>query len=264
MLLFVISGCASASSELITTETTFQEIKEEGVFAAIFTWPFAQAINFLAPKISVAGAITVVTVVLNAIILAFTYKSSVSMQRMQTIQPELEKIQKKYEGKTDNTSQQRMAMEMQNLYQKYDIHPFGALAVTFIQLPVLISMYTAVRRSEAVVNGSFFGYTLSTTPMDAFKQGAFILVAVYVLMIVTQFLSIKLPQILANQKAKAEAEAKHKHYEKPQQQNQMMTYSMLLMISFMMLNWPTALSLYYCIYSVINIAKTLVINKLVK
>ena len=43
---------------------------------------------------------------------------------MQLIQPELEKIQRKYEGRDDDTSKMRQAAEMQALYKKY--FPNGA------------------------------------------------------------------------------------------------------------------------------------------
>ena len=75
-----------------------------------------------------------------------------------------------------------------------------------------------------------------------------------------QFFSIKIGQWLAEYRGKKEADAHHKTYQKPQQQNQMMTYAMLAMIAFAMYSCPTALSLYYCMYSIINIIKTLVID----
>ena len=55
-----------------------------------------------------------------------------STQRMQEIQPEIQKIQNKYKDKTDERSKMQMAQEMQNIYQKYDIHPFGSMLITFI------------------------------------------------------------------------------------------------------------------------------------
>lgn len=267
-MLLLLTGCVKTNPDgsvnYITAETTFEEVKDQGFLTCFLVYPLAQAINKLTPSVGVAGAITITTVVLNAVILAFTFKSSVGMQRMQIVQPELEKIQRKYEGRTDQASQQRQAMEMQALYKKYDIHPFGSLLVTFIQLPILIAMYSAVRQSSAVANGTFLGSKLSTTPLEALKTFEIILIVIYVLMVILQFLSISIPRWMANAKAKKEAELHHKHYEKPQGQNVIMTYGMLIMIAFVMLNWPTALSLYYCIYSGINIAKTLLIDKLTK
>lgn len=261
-LVFLLTGCSTATSE-ITTSTTFQEMMSEGFFAAIITYPIAQVINFLTPNIGIALAITVVTLAINAIVLVFTFKSSVGMQKMQEIQPEIQKIQAKYEGRTDQASQQRMAMEMQSIYQKYDVNPIGSLVSSFIQLPILLGMYNAVRRSTAVINSTFLGVSLSTTPKEAFKAFNIVCIVIYVLMIGFQFLSIKCPQWIAEYRGKKEADKHHKSYQKPQQQQSVaMTYGMLLMIAFVMLGWPTALSLYYVIYSIVNILKTIIIDKM--
>ena len=257
-LALVLTGC-SQSNEQIELTTKFSEAMNDGFLSALITYPLAQAINWLEPKVGIFLAITLVTVAINAILLAFTFKSSVAMQRMQELQPELQKIQAKYEGRSDDMSQQRMAMEMQQLYAKYDINPIGSLVSTFIQFPLLIGMYSAVRRSSAVANANFMGTNLALTPSDAIKEKAWVCVVIFVLMVITQFLSIKMSQWIADYKGKKEADAHHKSYQKPKQQNAMMTYMMLAMVAFAMFSCPTALSLYYCIYSVINIIKTLVI-----
>ena len=260
-LAFVLTGCSSAS-DLITLDTTFSDAMNDGFFAAIITFPLSQAINWLEPKVGIFLAIALVTIAINAVVLAFTFKSSVGMQRMQEVQPEIAKIQAKYEGRTDDLSQQRMAMEMQQIYKKYDINPIATLVTTFIQFPLLIGMYNAVRRSYAVANAEFMGVSLSQTPKEAFTSKAWVCLVIFVLMIAFQFVSIKIGQWVAAYRGKQEADKHHKTYQKPQDQNAMMTYSMLAMIAFAMYNCPTALSLYYCIYSVINIAKTIAIDKI--
>ena len=261
VMAFVLSGCSS-STELISLDTKFNEVMEEGFLAGIITFPLSQSINYLEPKVGIFLAITLVTVAINAVVLAFTFKSSVGMQRMQEIQPELTKIQAKYEGRTDDQSQQRMAMEMQQLYNKYNINPLATLATTFIQFPLLIGMYNAVRRSYAVNNAKFAGADLSLTPGEALRDKVWICIVIFVLMVIFQFLSIKISQWLAEYHGKKAADARHKSYQKPEQPNQMMTYMMIAMVAFAMYSCPTALSLYYCIYSVINVVKTLVIDKI--
>lgn len=262
-LLLVLTGCA-ASSDLITDTTTFNEAMEaDGLFGGILIWPLARSINFLADKTgSVFASICIVTVVINAVLLALTFKSNMAMQRMNQIQPELQKIQKKYEGRSDQQSQMKMSSEMQALYKKYDVNPMGALGVTFLQFPLLIAMYSAVRKSSAVVSGKFLGATLALTPKQALAEKAVPLLVIYVLMIVFQFISVMMPQYLNKKRAKREAEIHHKHYEEPKQANAGMTYGMVAFIAFIMISWPTALSLYYMIYSVINIVKTYALQKI--
>lgn len=261
VLLVVMSGC-SISSELISIDTPLSDVTNDGIFTVILTYPLAQAINFLSQYIGVFFAVALVTVVLNAIIIALTFKSNVAMQRMQDIQPEVQKIQMKYEGRKDQASQQKMSYELQNLYQKYDINPMGSLLTTFIQFPVLISMYAAVRRSAAVANGTFLGASLSMTPREAFASKTWVIIFIYIAMIVLQFLSTSIVRWLQIAKLKKEAEKKHKPFEKPANQNAFMMYGMVVFIGFIMLSWPAALSLYYSIYSIVNIAKTIIIDKL--
>lgn len=263
--LFFLTGC-STNFDLIYLDTTFEQMKAadgNGIFDLILTWPLAQAINQLTVifKDNVFLAIVIVTVVINVILLLATLKSNLAMQKMQTIQPELTKIQKKYEGRTDQQSQMRMSSEMQALYNKYGINPLSALLTSFLQFPVLIAMYSAVRRSAAVADGKFLGHTLALTPKQAFSAKAWPLVVIYVLMILAQLLSVCLPQILVKIRLKKEADLHHKHYEAPKQQNAAMTYGMVIFIAFIMLNWPCALSLYYVITSCVQIIKTLVLNK---
>ncbi|MBQ6333624.1 MAG: membrane protein insertase YidC [Erysipelotrichaceae bacterium] len=260
-LALLLTGC-STSTELITLDTSFKDAMNDGFLSAFITYPLSQAINWLTPKVGIFMAISIVTIIINALVLAFTFKSSMAMQKMQEIQPELQKIQAKYEGRTDDMSQQRMAMEMQQLYSKYGINPLGSIASTFIQFPILIGMYNAVRRSEAVANATFAGVSLSLSPSQAIGQKAWICLVIFVLMVACQFISIKIPQWLAEKRGKEEAEKHHKTYKKPENQNQSMTYMMLAMVAFAMYSIPTAVSLYYCISSIVNIAKTLVIDKM--
>lgn len=264
-LLFFLTGCSS-NFDLISLDTTFEQMKNaegNGIFDLILTWPLAQAINQLTEIFgNVFWGIVIVTVVINILLLLATYKSNLAMQRMQTIQPELNRIQKKYEGRTDQQSQMRMSQEMQQLYKKYDINPLSTILVSFLQFPVLIAMYSAVRRSSAVANGTFLGYTLALTPKEAFAEKAWPLLVIYVLMILVQLLSVTLPQILNKARLRKEAEIHHKHVDMPEQQNVAMTYGMVIFIAFIMLNWPCALSLYYVITSCVQIIKTLILNKI--
>ncbi|MBQ6478881.1 MAG: membrane protein insertase YidC [Erysipelotrichaceae bacterium] len=260
-LAFILTGC-SASAELITLDTSFKDVMNDGFFTALIVYPLSQAINWISSKTGIFLAISLVTIIINVIVLLFTFRSSVAMQKMQEIQPELQKVQAKYEGRTDEASQQRMAMEMQQIYNKYNVNPIGALLTTFIQFPLLIGMYNAVRKSEAVSNAKFMNVSLSLTPRESIGQKAWICLIIFILMVICQFISIKIPQWLAEYRGRQEADRHHKTYKKPESQNMMMTYGMLGMVAIAMFSIPTAVSLYYCISSIVNILKTLAIDKM--
>ena len=162
-VLFALNEVQGIGNKVITS---FSEVwNTEGFFAAIFIYPLSQFINWLTPYTNVGIAILLVTLTINGVLLIVTFKQNVAMQRMQMIQPEVEKIQRKYEGKTDQASQLKLSTEIQRLYKKYDVNPFGSLLVTFIQFPIIIAMYQAVQRAYAVAYGTFMGVSLERTPI---------------------------------------------------------------------------------------------------
>lgn len=278
LLLFVVMtvGCTVPRDEnnnviLITNSTTFTSIMaDENWFSAFFVYPLSKLINLLAPKISVGGAIIAITVLVNGIVACVTYKSTIASQQMQLIQPELEKIQRKYEGRDDDTSKMRQAAEMQALYKKYNISPTGTLLVTFIQFPILMAMYMAVQRSEAVQTGTFLGMKMDSTPLsgiqNAFKGDAtgWVYLGLFIFMAICQFMSMKLPQIIQKKKAEAEAAKHHRRPEIPENKSmKFMQIYMMAMILMFGLMWPSAMALYWAINSLVNIVKTLVIQKVI-
>jgi YidC/Oxa1 family membrane protein insertase len=267
-LMFMMSGCSLPVDEngkyiLISLETTFDYmIENEGFFSAIFVYPLSQFINFVTPYTNVGVAILIVTVVINGIVLLLTLKQNVAMQKLQTIQPEAERIQRKYEGKTDERSKMRQAQEIQALYQKHNINPLASLVSTFVQFPILIAMYHAVIRSEAVATGKFMGVSLEVSPLVGIKEGQFIYIAFFVVMIISQFASSLLPQELAKYRAKQEAERQHRAYRPAANNTTSIMYVMLITISIVAVGWPTAMSFYWTISSLVNIVKALIIDQI--
>lgn len=278
LLLFVVMtvGCSVPRDEnnnviLITNDTTFSSImNDESWFSAIFVFPLSKAINFLAPKISVGGAIIFITVLVNGILAIATYKSTIATQQMQLIQPELEKIQRKYEGRDDDNSKMRQAAEMQALYKKYDISPTGTILVTFLQFPILMAMYMAVQRSEAVQTGSFLGMSMQTTPLKGLQNawsgnGTWMYLILFIFMALCQLVSMRLPQYLQKKKAEKEAAKHHRKPDIPDNKSmKFMQIYMMAMILMFGLMWPSAMALYWAINSLVNIIKTLVVQKVIE
>lgn len=236
-------------------------LADESWFSAFFVYPISQAINFIDQYVGVVMSIVIVTIIIKLLTLSFTIKSTVASQKMQVINPELKAIQDKYAGKTDNQSKMKMSQEMQALYSKHNINPFGSIVVMFIQFPVIIAMYQAVQRAAAVVNGSVLGTSLQTTPMDAVLQGVYLFAAIYVLMGVFQFISMKLPMYLQKKLAPVK-EKKHAVGDKKSAgpNMEMMMYVSLVMIMGIAVSWPTAMSLYWLVTSLAQVAQTVFIQ----
>ncbi|WP_138444889.1 membrane protein insertase YidC [Sinomonas susongensis] len=60
---------------------------------------------------------------------------------MQLLQPDLQKLQAKYKGKTDQLSRQAMAQEQMALYKKHGTNPFSACLPMVIQMPFFFGLF---------------------------------------------------------------------------------------------------------------------------
>ncbi len=269
-LLFALTACTRVvdsegiiiPEKIITLSTQIGDIlADESWFSAFFVFPISQAINFIAKYTGVILSIIIVTILIKLLTLSFTIKSTVASQKMQMINPELKKVQDKYAGKTDNESKMRMGQEMNAIYAKHQINPFGAILVMFIQFPVIIAMYQAVQRADAVVNGSVMGNSLQISPMASITQGVWIFMAIYILMGVFQFISMKLPQYLQKKTAPVKEKAyANKEAKKSGPNMEVMMYTSIGMIMVLAINWPTAMSLYWLVTAIAQVAQTVFIQ----
>ena len=67
------------------------------------------------------------------------------------MQPEIQKIKKKYKGKNDQASMQKMQEETQAVYQKYGVSPTGSCVQLAIQFPILMALYQVIYKIPAYV-----------------------------------------------------------------------------------------------------------------
>lgn len=84
-------------------------------------------------------AIILFTVFIKLITIPLSLKQQRSMKETQEIQPILEKLQKKYQN-----NQEKLAQEMQKLYEERKINPFGGCLLLLIQIPIIYSMFFAI------------------------------------------------------------------------------------------------------------------------
>ena len=93
----------------------------EGLWTSIFVKPLAYIILKLGKLVnSFAISIIIITVILRFILFPFTKKMALQSEMMKQASPELERIRKKYEGKTDEASLMRQNQEMLMVYKKYN------------------------------------------------------------------------------------------------------------------------------------------------
>ncbi|HYN90677.1 MAG TPA: YidC/Oxa1 family membrane protein insertase [Thermoleophilaceae bacterium] len=85
-------------------------------------------------------AIILLTFTVRIVILPLTFKGVKSMQRLQTLQPEIKKIQARYKG-----DKQRMNQEVMAFYQREKVNPLGSCLPLLLQIPFFISLFYLLR-----------------------------------------------------------------------------------------------------------------------
>ena len=71
------------------------------------------------------------------------------------MQPEIQKIQKKYQGKKDQDSMMKMQEETQAVYQKYGVSATESCVQLAIQLPILYALYQVIQNIPAYVGSVY-------------------------------------------------------------------------------------------------------------
>lgn len=253
--------------EIKIKKTTFSAAMDEGWFNGLIVWPIAQLINLTSSFSDAGMGIIITTFLIQLLIFLFSIKSQVASQKMQAIQPEINKINAKYAGKGDERSKMMQAQEMQAIYSKYKINPFGTLLTTFIQFPVIFGMYYATMRAFAVVSGNFFGIDLTLTPLEGFKASSYWHIVIFALMVIFQLLSFKMPQWLQAHRKKKNNVKEKKYAEPPKKASgmmgsmNMMMYMSTAMITIFAINWPLAMSFYWLVNSVFRVIQNVVIHR---
>jgi len=189
-------------------------------------------------------------------------KSNQTTSNMQMAQPELNRLQEKFKGRTDEVSQRKMQAEQMEIYKKYGINPLGCL-LPFAQMPIFIAMYQVVRRVPLSI-----GVAAGTADYSALKLNFlwikdlgkgdpyYILpILVVALMFFYQKYSMKKPEYLNNKK-----------YEKSATQSQteqtmkIMMYMMPLMLGWIAIG-NAGIALYWVIGNAYQFLQTYVNRK---
>jgi YidC/Oxa1 family membrane protein insertase len=97
-------------------------------------------------------ALAALTLLINLITLPLTLSQQRSARRMQELQPELEKLQKKYAK-----DKERLAQEQMKLYKEKGINPMGGCLPLLIQMPIWFGLIGAIR------------YSIPSTPLELFQ-----------------------------------------------------------------------------------------------
>jgi len=101
-----------------------------------------------------ALSIVGLTMVIRIILIPLFVKQIHSSRRMQLIQPEMQKIQAKYKGKSDPDSRQAMTQETMALYKDTGTNPFASCLPILLQSPFFFGLFQVLNNLPHVAAGS--------------------------------------------------------------------------------------------------------------
>lgn len=97
--------------------------------------------------------IIIFTVVIYAFMTPLQIKQQKFSKMNNVMQPELQKIQKKYKNKKDQSSQMKMQEETMAVYEKYGVSPTGSCLQLLIQMPIFFALYQVIIKIPGYIGG---------------------------------------------------------------------------------------------------------------
>ncbi len=253
------------------TENTKPFFYENWFFVKPFIWLFGQIMNgvmWLLDQVGIYNmAINIVlfTIVTKMLLLPFTIKQQKTSRLQAYINPEIQAIQKKYAGRNDQVSRQKMMEEQQAVQQKYGVSMFSGCLPMLIQMPILFALYPVIYRMHTYAGylstietklsteqidkmWKLLGINLQEAPGWRFSLALLI----PILVAVSQYLQTKLLTSRQN---------KNQTQDNPMNSMKTMNLIMPLMLGFMAVTFPAFLGWYWLVQSLVMAAQQVVINK---
>ncbi|NOZ95587.1 MAG: membrane protein insertase YidC [Acidobacteria bacterium] len=176
-------------------------------------------------------AIILLTLGIRILLFPLMHTSTVSMRKMQKIQPKVKAIQEKYKkSKSDPQARTKMNQEVMELYKVEGVNPMGGCLPMLIQLPILWALYTLFAYAIELRHAPFIFWITDLSAKDPY----------YITPILMTF-TMWLQQKLAPQAGD------------PQQQK--MFRMMPLIFGIMFLGFPSGLVLYWLTNNVLTIVQ---------
>jgi YidC/Oxa1 family membrane protein insertase len=168
-------------------------------------------------------AIIIITMIIKLIFYPLTVKSFKSMQAMQRLQPQMKRLQDMYKN-----DRQKLNEEMMRLYREQKVNPVGGCLPMVVQIPVFIALYQVLYASIELRHAGFLWWIKDLSAPDhpmAIVMGAS--------MVIQQWMT---PTTGDPRQAK-------------------MMLFMPIIFTFMFLNFPVGLVIYWLVNNLLTIAQ---------
>lgn len=124
---------------------------------------------------NVALTIILFTLIANILMLPLTIKQQRYSRVSALVTPEIQKINKKYKGKTDEVSQRRLQAETMEVYKKYGASPSSGCLPLLISFPILLALYRIIYNIPSYVNSIHDLFMTIAEPIQTTTNGAAIM-----------------------------------------------------------------------------------------
>jgi len=221
----------------------------EGIWTTIFVKPLVWAIIKIGSFVKSYGlSIIIITILIRLLLMPITKKTAMQSENMKKVKPELDKLEKKYQGRKDNESSMQKSQEMLALYKKYNISPLSGCLFSFIQIPLFLAFFEAMNRLPVIFEEKFLTLQLGTSPMTAFSNNQYQYLIIIILVFATTYFSFKL-----NSGATMS----------PEQANQMkfMMKFLLAFILFISFSISAGIALYWIVNSGFTILQNILVKR---
>jgi len=181
-------------------------------------------------------ALILFTLFLKLILFPLTYSSSVSMAKMQSLQPKMKAIKKKYKNTKDMEQRKLMNMEIMALYKQEKVNPAGGCLPILLQLPILFGFFRLLSVSINVRHEPWILWITDLSKKDPYY-------VLPILMGVTQFIQQRMTPSGGDDMQKK------------------LMYIMPVVMTVMFASFPSGLNLYWCFSNVLQIGQQRLINE---
>ena len=232
----------------VCTKMSITEGGYESIWTSVFVKPLAWVIVKIGKLVGNYGlAIVIITILIKLVLFPLTYKSLKQSESIRKAQPKLNKIEKKYAGKTDQESMMMKSNEMMAVYKEYKINPMSGCLMSFLQIPLFFAFYEALYRLPLLFEGKFLGLHMGMTPLAAAGQGDWYYLVLPVIVGLVTYFSFKM-----NKTEQANDQMK---------QMNMMFNIMVVMIFITSFSMSTAIIIYWVVNSILGIVQNLIVKK---
>ncbi|WP_457634977.1 membrane protein insertase YidC [Persephonella sp.] len=175
-------------------------------------------------------AIILLTVLIRIIFFPLNHKSLKAMKKMADLAPEIKKLQKKYKD-----DPQKLQQEMMRLYAEHGANPMSGCLPIIVQIPVFIALYNVLMVTVELKNAPFMLWITDLSSKDP-----------YYILPILMGLSMVAQQWITPSSDKNQ---------------RMIMYIMSAVFTFMFMNFPSGLVLYWLTNNILGLIQSYFINR---